>query len=82
MSGRDIGQTQISELSVSVSRHPVGGGGEEDALPAPTPLGPRRVPGATNPPDGPLWSPVAVSLGGERMPVTGALDLLLDGLHG
>ena len=81
MSGRHLAPTQVSELSVSVSRHPAGGGSEEDALPAPAPLVVRRVPGATNPPEGPLWSPVAASLGGETVPITGAMDRLLDGLH-
>jgi hypothetical protein len=81
MSARDSATTQTSELSVSVSRHPAGGGSEEDALPPPAALVVRRVPGATNPPGGPAWSPVAASLGGEYVPITGAMDRLLDGLH-
>jgi hypothetical protein len=82
MSGRDSGIIRESELSVSVTRHVAGGGGEEDALPAPAPLRVRRVPGATNPPEGPMWNPTATSMGGEPVAVDEALDRLLDGLHG
>jgi len=80
MSGQDTGSIQKSELSVSIGGHAVGAGGEEDAPPAPTRRIARRVTGATNPPEGPLWNPVAISMGGEPEPLTGALDRLLDGL--
>jgi hypothetical protein len=80
MSGQDSGSIQQSELSVSVVRPAAGDGGEEDAPPSPTRVLARRVPGATTPPEGPLWTPAATAGDGGETTLTGALLRVLSGL--